>query len=211
MAHLVDHNLRERVRAGGLHCPAPDAAATGRDAARGLLAEALVDSDPDALFVVTEAGRVCFANTAARSTSTAALRIVADRLSACGPRDEPALARAIAAACAGSASALVLQVGDGEIRVDVGPLPSTTLASVRVIDPAARLERALSAFTGRFGLTRSEAALARALARGVLAPEHARRRGVAISTVRSQAQNLLRKTGATSQVEFLARLRAEAA
>ena len=202
----------ERPRAPGAHRPAPGAEAPSGVTARADLAEALIDSDPDAIFVVTETGRVCFANAAARAPFAGGpLRASGDRLGAADPGEDQLLGRALAAARSGCASTFSLTADGGPARVDVAPLGSGALAAVRVIDPAARLERALAAVTMRCGLTPSEASLARALAKGVLAPEHARRRGVAISTVRSQAQNLLRKTGARSQVEFLAQLRSEAA
>ncbi len=86
-----------------------------------------------------------------------------------------------------------------ELREGVGDARALLLVTVPgagVVEPAQLREL--------FGLTAAESDLLAALARGVGALEHARRRGVSVNTVRTHAAALLAKMGCRSQLELVA-------
>lgn len=179
----------------------------------GRLAEALADADEDALFIVASDMTVHFRNrAAARLCESAAARVQAGRLVFSETEDDHALRRGVRTAAAGRGGcALPLAARAPGLLAEIDALDgkgsATGLIRLRLVDPVARMERMVARLTARFGLTAAEAALARSLAEGRSPAEHAARRGVAIATVRSQAQGLLRKTGAAGQVELLAAMR----
>ncbi len=74
----------------------------------------------------------------------------------------------------------------------------------------ARASERTSKLNGSAELTRSEAEIASALARGEHARQIASRRGVSVTTVRSQIRSIYAKLGVSSQVELMAKVRTAA-
>lgn len=72
-----------------------------------------------------------------------------------------------------------------------------------IYDPEVGTEPQASALAEAFSLTRREAGLAAALVQGQSLHEHAKARGVKISTVRTQLLSLMRKTDTHSQTELV--------
>ncbi len=98
--------------------------------------------------------------------------------------------------------------GTARLRIEVVPLPAGRQHRLAAWQGVVLLLTELSPPAGtagwraRFGLTEAEAALAALLAEGLTLAESAKRRGVGLTTVRSQLARLLRKTGCRRQAEL---------
>ncbi|WP_159993974.1 hypothetical protein [Roseomonas sp. 18066] len=89
-------------------------------------------------------------------------------------------------------------LGLGDLPVLPGPL-----ALLMVTDPNARPNHLADQVIAMFGVTRAEAEVAASLATGLSVEEVATQRGVRLTTLRSQVQSLLAKTGTNRQGELL--------
>ncbi len=196
----------------------------------GPLAEAL-DRITTAVLLLDSAGRVIWSNRAADALLRAADCIRLDRHRtpiAAWPGAAPMLQRLVAAAVAGRAgsAALPRRTGDPTLagfvipvsarivaeRLDALPVAPSPRALLLLADPLAparvagdealALCRRLGAL---YGLTRTEAAVAVATARGSGLPEVAQSLGLALTTARTHAQRAFHKAGVRGQAE-LARL-----
>ncbi|WP_419899965.1 helix-turn-helix transcriptional regulator [Roseomonas sp. USHLN139] len=89
-------------------------------------------------------------------------------------------------------------LGLGALPILPGPL-----ALLMVTDPNARPNQLADQVIAMFGVTRAEAEVAASLATGLSVEEVATQRGVRLTTLRSQVQSLLAKTGTNRQGELL--------
>ena len=210
MAALIPHIRRAvqlRLAIGG----------SGR-AAAAQAASALLEAIPVPAMLTDAAGRVLHANNLAEGADRAGrLRLKApDGLLAAGtPKQEAALRLLIAHAGMGEAGGTV-RIGPGAFAV-VAPVPAG-LGAPAGLDPGCVLVlvRAISraspgwveAAQAVFGLPRAEAESACAVAAGDSPEQVARARGVRLSTVRTQLQRALRRTGAANLRELAALLAA---
>jgi DNA-binding CsgD family transcriptional regulator len=187
----------------------------------------VLDALARALVVVDEASRVSFANAAAvrlADTADGGLRLMRlgpvgrDNLvlSAAHREDAATLAKAIGRVTRRGSPGEALRlrrVGGGRapgLAALVSPLPARLptfgarpgvapgLALVIVTDPSQHTPPSTAMLSEVFGLSRSEAAVASALAGGRSADEVARARGTGLETVRSQIRSVLSKTGAVN-------------
>ncbi len=182
-----------------------------RDRALGVLAAGRI-----AAIVLDATGRVRFASPAAEQMLRASdgLRLTAAGLRAATLAQQERLDRAIAraadpAAQEGTMLRLSRPSGAADWIVLVAPFTTaarqagtgTVLCIVRDPDqdvlPSARL------LIGAFGLTRAEARLAGALARGLQPDEIAAHHGVTLATVRKQLSAVLAKTGCRRQADVV--------
>lgn len=204
--------LRQRLR------PRLDAMAAGLGA---------LDALPQAVVIADEDARVTFANAAAGRLAAAAdggLRLVRHGpmgqgelfLSAAHHADAAGLAKMVGAVAklGGPGGTLPLRrAGNRDappLAVLVCPLPAWLptvgarpgvapgLALVIATDPSRPAVPCAAKLSEVFGLSRSEAAVASALAGGKSAEEVARMRGVGIETIRTQVRAVLGKTGAAN-------------
>lgn len=83
------------------------------------------------------------------------------------------------------------------------PRLSGPMAMLLVTDPNARPNQLAEQVIAMFGVTRAEAEVAASLATGLSVEEVATQRGVRLTTLRSQVQSLLAKTGTNRQGELL--------
>ena len=175
------------------------------------------DPDTAAILVLTDTGKVSYANARAEAmlaagspvalTPTGRLRAADAGLSA---RIEAALrglpgGRVALAWSRGAACADLVPVDDG-LQADIGAGPLGRALSPRMVlilshptepdDPAARIAVRLS-------LTSAEAAVALALADGLTPEEIAAGRGASVHTVRNQIKSALSKAGARRQAELV--------
>ncbi len=107
-----------------------------------------------------------------------------------------------------SIGVLVIPAGPLPTLYDLAPVPA---ALVLLDDWARRATPSTYGLGLRFGLTDSEAALARGLIDGKRLSEIAAARHVSVETVRTQLRSLFRKTGATRQADLLRILLARSA
>jgi DNA-binding CsgD family transcriptional regulator/PAS domain-containing protein len=154
-------------------------------------------------------GRIRFANAAARSMLAAQDGLRAGPLLECALRGATAsLHERLRAVVRGRVPEHALLVerpsGLGAYRVVVVPLgAASNQALVVVHDPAQREPTLAQRAAALFGLSAAEADLTAGLIDGATLQEIADRRGVRISTVRSQFQSVLAKTGATRQTDLI--------
>lgn len=183
-----------------------EAAERRAEAAGGAL-----DGLSTAMLVTDGHGRIVLANEAAELhlRSRAGMQMRGGRLAASDVGTAPRFTQALGEAAKGSdASDLALPRRDARsLLVSVCPLPGCRgLALVLAEDPdddRPDLARSLAAL---FGLTRAESTLATMLLAGASPDEVAERRDISLSTVRSQAKSLLRKTDTRRLSEALALL-----
>lgn len=158
-----------------------------------------------------------FVNRAAEGllAKTDGLRVDRQGLHAAHPWDAHRLREALARALRGSGGELRVRRPSGEPDWIVSVAPTRELldhlrAAVRIfvhlLDPAARPSCAPERLRALFDLSPAEARVATALLSGLHASEIATRHGVAISTVRTQVEQLLSKTGTERQLELRALL-----
>jgi DNA-binding CsgD family transcriptional regulator len=173
-----------------------------------------------ALLVVTDEGRIDYANQPARlllKSGHGGLRLAGGVLSVTPAKLRDSLADAIRLACAGlqPGGLCLSQAGvppQNWLRIAVAPVyfggeaKTATHAAVWIVNgapPAPPDEDLLAAL---FGLTRAEARLSRALVSGCTAGEYAHRVGVRMATVRTQLHSIFVKTGVARQAELVALL-----
>lgn len=184
-------------------------------AARANIAETALETLPVAAMVLDAASHVMFANPAALQMSRAGA-LPAIRRTALHGRGALAsdgaqglrLARLVRAVASGVTPGGGMRWDNGEATaaLTVLPLPKRLALGVARPGMALLLARGLAADVPPplklvqqvFGLTQAEAEVAIALAAGLSGPEVARRRGVSLATVRTQARLVMDKTGATS-------------
>ncbi|WP_438393206.1 hypothetical protein [Caballeronia sp. DA-9] len=149
----------------------------------------------------------------------------ASRLFARHPHDNAQLCRLVAAAARGGAGGgMQIHARPGALPGDCATLSALVCPALRHLSSSTQLNTGTSIIHGAatvltrhllrpssppvrlltdlFGLTRSEAEVAVALAGGVTAEDVARTRRVSLDTVRSQIRTILRKTGATGLRDF---------
>ncbi|MFM0500763.1 hypothetical protein [Paraburkholderia caffeinilytica] len=147
------------------------------------------------------------------------------RLFAHHPDDNAQLCRLVGAASRGGAGGgMQIHTRPGALRGDSDMLSALVCPALRHLSPSTQPNMGTSVVHGAatvltrhllrpssppvgllidlFGLTRSEAEVAVALAGGITAENVARTRRVALDTVRSQIRTILRKTGATGLRDF---------
>ncbi|MCG2842178.1 hypothetical protein L6Q21_14430 [Sandaracinobacter sp. RS1-74] len=180
--------------------------------AEALAAEGLIDGMTCGVILAAANGRILFLNRTARRMleRSGGLRVTAGILWA--PEAGPRLARAMALAAArrGDAfDALEIRGGDDIAwRLCVCPwtLEGRSCALVTIDEPRAGAPGAARLAGRLHGLTAAETAILDALLAGLSPEETARRREVSIATVRTQVQQLLRKTGTSRIGEMLAQV-----
>jgi len=173
------------------------------------------------VFLLGTDGTVHFANATARRLLNRAdgLAVKARRLTADVHTEDRALRRAISAARAvlqgeviSPAEALTVSRSSGGLPYNVLVIPSRFLrgrvesqASVVVLvgDPASRLGSSIEVIRQLYGLTRTEAVVARALASGDSLDDYADRAGIAVSTARWQLKQIQSKMGVRRQIDVV--------
>ncbi|HEY4113555.1 MAG TPA: hypothetical protein VGM17_05780 [Rhizomicrobium sp.] len=179
----------------------------------GRLAGAALDSLRIAAVIVDGRCRVLLSNRAAESACGAGeeLQLRNGRLSARSAKAAERLSAASAQAASGHTTAKVLRLprANGADRIVwIAPLPAEsniveTPGAIVLIGGSAEARTAGAADVAAiYGLTVAEAELAVALGRGATLSEAAARRGVKLSTVRSQLLSVLQKTGARRQADL---------
>ena len=197
----------------------------------GALAWSALDALPRALLLVDASLQLVFMNQAAQqllcalprvpalASAAAAVVVRGGRVGLRASRLQQRLAQQVRQVCAGQAGgcATPLYVSDGEARpaLEIGILPlplpmdgpacgaggRIAMLSLRPLFRAAA-RPGPAAGEHPCGLTAAEWALALALADGVEPADYAQRRGIRISTVRSQIQAILAKTGTRRSSEI---------
>ena len=198
----------------------------GESHLRSVAAQAILDRLRHPVLLVDAAHTLRFANAAGRTTLTSelAVRVIDEQLRGSDPSDDRALAKAldslvVAAPHVDTPKRLFVRLRgtDRQHRFGAslsalrpaetggafGPLP---LAMLVLHD--ARLETACDPFVLQelFGLTPAEADVGVLLGQGATPEDIATRRGVAITTVRSQLRGLMEKTGTKRQSDLVRRL-----
>jgi DNA-binding CsgD family transcriptional regulator len=153
------------------------------------------------MLLVGEGGQVLHANRLARLAldEQHPLQLVGGRLQARSARDAAALDAALDGAVRRNLRRL-LCLADGALPVAVLPLEAEGASAALLSLPREALARdlALQGFARQHGLTEAEAAVLEALAAGDTPGEIAQRKGVCLSTVRTQINQVRHKTGARS-------------
>ena len=176
-------------------------------------AEAMLHGQAAPVLLTDGAGRVLFANAAAETLLDGADGLTSRLgvLRAVGPqaaRLETAIARAASAVPTADAILVVRPSGAAALRVVVSPhrapgaLPGRAL--ILIEDPAAGDDGVHGRLRQMFGLSPAEADLAVRLAEGRTPAEIAEARRVLPSTVRTQLNSLMAKTGARRQSDLVA-------
>ena len=178
----------------------------------------LLDHLPVGAFLLDGGQRVVHANALGRVMldQRDGLRLQRGALSAELDGEARRLHRALAAAVAGRDGAADIRVSrpSGRMPYVLTILPlspeaaepmggGTMRAVVYAADPAAEPQGLESRLGGLFGLTPAECRLVADLLQDLAPAESAERRGVAVSTVRSQLRSVFAKTGTTRQSELL--------
>lgn len=184
----------------------------GAAQAKAVLAEAALDAQADAVFVVDALGAPHLMNAAAQALLARHDTLVLSRVGLRALNDGEAgrLAEAIARACARTGAqggALSLRRPSGPpLRVLVSPLRAghLTRALVVVNDPSRIDPGLIAALRGLYGLSNAEAEIAVMLSRGVTPTKVARQRGVTTPTIRTQIRGALGKTDARGLSELVA-------
>ena len=164
------------------------------------LVSAALDELPCGLMVAGADGRLLHANARAEAILQArdGVRLDRGRVVAVAARDQDRFAEAIrSAACAADARGGAMRLpraGGQALRVLVAPLAGASGGALVLLDPPEDADGSAETLKGLYGLTPGEAELARLLASGLSPSEAAERRGVRLSTVRSQIVALLHKT-----------------
>ena len=150
------------------------------------------------------------------------MSVTRQRLEVADRNKAGALDRLIAGACAGDAAApdfggeLLLSAGGGpSLLMSVHPVAPAMAGGINTRCAASIIMRAIGAdgppgmaarLSSLFALSAREAELAMLLLEGCSLQEAAERRGVRITTARSQLAGLFRKTGTTRQGQLIALL-----
>jgi DNA-binding CsgD family transcriptional regulator/PAS domain-containing protein len=188
---------------------------------RQALLEDTLEAVAVGVLLLDESGDVVHANAAARHIIGRGdgLRLRERRLRASSPSADRALQQAIAGAVAtrdglhplGGAALSVSRSQHGSYQVLVSPGPGAGARSelrrasaiVMIGDPDAGLVSSERLLARLYGLTPSEARLARAVASGDSLAFHAEQCGIAVSTVRWTMKQLLHKTGVRRQADLV--------
>ncbi len=164
------------------------------------------------VLLVNAAGKIIHCNLAARRGLEEGhpLQINGQQLRAGDVEDMDRLSEALHAAETGGRRCL-LRLGSGEGRANVVVVPlnrNVSQAAVLLILERKQLcgELAAQWFALRYGLTRTETEVLKALSSGSRPNEVAEQQGVAISTVRTQIQSIRAKSGADSIGELMRQL-----
>lgn len=179
----------------------------------GALVGAALDSLRIAAIVVSAGGRVVLSNRAAEDACGAGeeLQLRNGKLTTRSAKFAPRLKAAIHEALQprGTASVLHLPRAAGGDRIAwIAPLPAERNladapgALVLIGELAERGAAGAEGLAALYGLTAAEAALAVAVGNGASLREAAAKRGVKLSTVRSQMLSVLQKTGARRQADL---------
>jgi DNA-binding CsgD family transcriptional regulator len=184
---------------------------------------AMADTFATGLIVTDAEGRLLFANAAGDAVLRAGdgLTIRRGRVAARDPGTQPALTAAIASAAAlatrrtapDAGGMLVSRGAIGDpLRVGIWPLLPDSAAGPRagaprvlmtVNDPTDGTKPDIAAFAAMYGLTPAEADVAERLAEGMPLSEMVERRGVLMSTLRSQLGAVFAKTGTSRQADVV--------
>jgi len=164
------------------------------------------------VLLVNANGRVIHSNHAARRTLEDGhpLQLSGTQLRALETEDAERLGEALFAAESGGRRCL-LRLGQGKGRANVVVVPlnrNVSQAAVLLILERQQLcgELAAQWFALRYGLTRTETEVLKALSNGARPSDVAESQGVAISTVRTQIQSIRAKSGADSIGELMRQL-----
>jgi len=184
----------------------------GAAQSRARFAEAALEAQPNAVFVVDARGRPCFMNQQASALVAKGDSVLLTRLGLKALRfeDERRLRHAIETACARKGpqgGAFQLSGARGTpLRVMISPLGTKAgaLALVVVNDPAQPDPGVVEALRGYYGLTTAEAQTAAGLANGRTPTEVAIDRGVSVATTRTQIREILHKTEARGLAQIAA-------
>lgn len=164
---------------------------------------------PQAVFVVDQAQRLTFANTAAEALiqRNDAVAVKSGRLQGLARNSSRLLKRAVEAACGPSptSSAVLLEQRHGK------PLPATIMplsigarsALIIVQDATHSNDGLITQLRAFFDLTEAEAMIGTRLADGMSLPEIAAMRRVSLATVRAQLKSLLQKMECHRQSELV--------
>ena len=180
----------------------------------GTLASAALDRLRLGVVVVSIAGCVVLSNRAAEEACTPGeeLQLRNGKLTARSAKFAQRLGDGINRALQQHGTASVLQTQRtpaGERVVWIAPLPAKRNiadgpgAIVLIGGPAQRSAARPDELAAIYGLTSAEAELAVAIGNGVSLKQAAAKRGVKLSTVRSQTLSLLQKTGARRQADLV--------
>ena len=168
----------------------------------------VLDAASDAVILCDRAGVIRYRNPAAEWQLTVGFplsRSMGRRVTGCGHEAAP-LARAITqAADKGLTSRICIDGGSRGrfiVRVEADPAQSH-LAIIVVRNVEAHAARVVEETSQAYGFTPAEAALAQCLVQGRSIEDHAERKGLRVSTVRTQLRALLAKTGTTRQGQMI--------
>jgi len=193
-------------RGAAQHAP-PD------DAGRSRLLVRVLDQLDCGLMLVTEQGRLRFANRIALRECAPArcMRLNDGHVMPRHERSQQDFYRALAASRLGRRSLLSLHCGDAVTGIAVVPMDDTAAAgppATLLVFGRQQVCEPLSVefFAREHRLTAAEASVLRALCDGLRPAAIARRSGVAVSTVRTQVSSLRLKTGARSISELVRRV-----
>ncbi len=204
--------------------PPPDAPAARRDWPH--VAACLLDEVDYAVLLVDATGRLRFANHSARfelAQSTAMCLLPQecgeDALQCIDREDQLALTQAIREAAQGRRSMVRIGHAPHEFMFTVTPMReggigdgmdggATPLVGLIAGRQESASDLSYGFFVRLYGLSTSEAAVLRHLCRGESTSETARLQGVAVSTVRTQIQQVRFKTGTSSTRQLMARVAA---
>jgi DNA-binding CsgD family transcriptional regulator len=208
--------------------PAGPPEPTQARAAAGAVLHAGLDALPDGVALLDAEARLVFANAALHAMAAEAdgLTLGPRGLETPDPATGLALRRAAIAALAAAEGRVGLLPAAGCLAVNrraggapwmVRALPVVPRHGARapdgfrgamllVSDAGRRPQPAPALLARLFGLTPAEASLAASLAAGRTIDDHAKRRGIARETVRSQLATMRRKTGCRRQTDLVAML-----
>jgi DNA-binding CsgD family transcriptional regulator len=178
----------------------------------------ILDDIRDAVMLVGDGGRLLYANSAAEAllARDGPLKVRQGRLRSRAGASDTALRRAIDSACAGeppATQAIVMDHPDQVPLVVVVKCPpdsefadatSPGRALLLTFDPHPDGKRLVGPLRECFGLTKSEAEVAAAIAEGSSVARIAERRRVAVNTIRSQIKIIAAKFGCTRQSQIAA-------
>ena len=132
---------------------------------------------------------------------TGALAFQRGRLALRFPADDVRLARAVRSV-ADDGKCVVVRLADPALRLVVArPAPLPSIVALEILGPTALPAARLRSL---FGLSEAEAQLVGALVDGLTLKEIAARRGVAVTTVRSQLRSVFLKTETERQADLVA-------
>jgi DNA-binding CsgD family transcriptional regulator len=173
----------------------------------------LLDAISLAVLEVDAAWTVSRANSSARRIldSRDPIALVEDRLFFARARDAEAATRWWAGSEGGSDRPLVLPRLHSQVPLLMHVFPAASPAEsgrkvrrqILLVDPAQTPSPPPSVMVEAFGLTRAEAGIALALARGLTLAECATEARITTGTARRHLENIFRKTGARRQVEVV--------